>query len=341
MAPNFGNEVSSPIVAEESYEKLIPPQAAPRKYKYLYANMIYFTYWHIAGLYGIYLAITTAKWATIILAYLLFVAGEIGITAGAHRLWAHKSYKAKLPLQILLMLFNSTAFQNSVITWVKDHRMHHKYSDTDADPHNATRGFFYSHVGWLMVKRHPEAIKRGKSLDMSDIYNNPVLKFQKKYAIPLITTVAFVLPTIIPMYFWDESFNVAWHMTMLRYIINLNTIFLVNSVAHMWGYKPYDKNIAPTQNYIATFATLGEGFHNYHHAFPWDYRASELGNNYLNLTTKFIDFFAWIGWAYDLKTVPEDLLQKRMERTGDGTNLWGRGDKNMKKDYVKSTDVHE
>ncbi|XP_037296294.1 acyl-CoA Delta(11) desaturase-like [Manduca sexta] len=341
MLPNFGNEVSSPIVAEESYEKLIPPQAAPRKYKYLYANMIYFAYWHIAGLYGIYLAITTAKWATIILAYLLFVAGNISLTAGAHRLWAHKSYKAKLPLQILLMLFSSIGFQNTVFTWVKDHRMHHKYSDTDADPHNATRGFFYSHVGWLMVKRHPEAIKRGKSLDMSDIYNNPVLKFQKKYAIPLITTVAFVLPTIIPMYFWDESLNVAWHMTMLRYIIGLNTIFLVNSFAHMWGYKPYDKNIAPTQSYIATLATLGEGFHNYHHAFPWNYRASELGNNYLNLTTKFIDFFAWIGWAYDLKSVPEDLLQKRMERTGDGTNLWGRGDKNMKKDHVKPTDVHE
>lgn len=106
--------------------------------------------------------------------------GELGVTAGAHRLWSHKSYKAKLPLQIILMVLNSIAFQNSAIDWIRNHRTHHKYSDTDADPHNASRGFFYSHIGWLLVKKHPETIRRGKTVDLSDIYNNPVLRFQKK-----------------------------------------------------------------------------------------------------------------------------------------------------------------
>lgn len=78
------------------------------------------------------------------------------------------------------MVMNSVAFQNSIIEWVRDHRLHHKYSDTDADPHNATRGFFYSHVGWLLVRKHEQVKKKGKVMDMTDICENPVLKFQKK-----------------------------------------------------------------------------------------------------------------------------------------------------------------
>lgn len=111
---------------------------------------------------------------------MLLVVSEIGITAGAHRLWAHRTYKAKLPLQIILLIFNSIAFQNTAIHWVRDHRLHHKHSDTDADPHNATRGFFYSHMGWLLVKKHKEVLKHGKQLDLSDVYNNPLLQFQKR-----------------------------------------------------------------------------------------------------------------------------------------------------------------
>nr|AAM28483.2 acyl-CoA desaturase HassLPAQ [Helicoverpa assulta] len=320
---------STTVLSEEKEPTLthLVPQASPRKYQIVYPNLITFGYWHIAGLYGLYLCFTSAKWATILFSYILFVLAEIGITAGAHRLWAHKTYKAKLPLELLLMVFNSIAFQNSAIDWVRDHRLHHKYSDTDADPHNASRGFFYSHVGWLLVRKHPEVKKRGKELNMSDIYNNPVLRFQKKYAIPFIGAVCFALPTMIPVYFWGETWSNAWHITMLRYIMNLNVTFLVNSAAHIWGNKPYDAKILPAQNVAVSVATGGEGFHNYHHVYPWDYRAAELGNNSLNLTTKFIDFFAAIGWAYDLKTVSEDMIKQRIKRTGDGTDLWGHEQK--------------
>lgn len=72
---------------------------------------------------------------------------------------------------------------------------------------------------------------------------------------------------------------------------------------------------------------MGEGWHNYHHTFPWDYKTAELGKYSVNFTVMFIDFFAWLGWAYDLKTVPQDLIKKRVERTGDGSHeLWGWGD---------------
>lgn len=95
---------------------------------------------------------------------------------------------------------------------------------------------------------------------------------------------------------------------------------MVNSVAHMWGWKPYDKGISPRQNISVVLATLGEGFHNYHHVFPHDYRTGELGN-VLNFTTSFIDFCAWLGLAYDRRSVPDDVVKKRMMRTGDGCDL--------------------
>ncbi|XP_072943232.1 acyl-CoA Delta(11) desaturase-like [Epargyreus clarus] len=334
MAPNIKASAADTKALEDleiedegQLEKLVAPQAGPRKYHIIYTNIITFAYGHLAAIYGFYLCFTSAMWSTIFFNWALFVLAAIGVTAGAHRLWTHRAYKAKMPLQIILMVMNSLAFQNSAITWIRDHRMHHRYSDTDADPHNATRGFFYSHVGWLLVKKHPEVHRRGKFLDMSDIYANPVLRFQKKYAIPFIGCVCFFLPTIIPIYFWGETLNNAWHVVMFRYVMNLHITFMVNSVAHLFGTKPYDKNISPVQSLIVSFAAFGEGFHNYHHVYPWDYRTAELGNNWLNLSTKFIDFFAWIGWAYDLKTVPVEVAMARALRTGDGTNKWGWGNK--------------
>lgn len=104
----------------------------------------------------------------------------LGITVGAHRLWSHRSYKAKIPFESLLLIFNTMAFQNHVIEWARDHRCHHKWTDTDADPHNTHRGFFFSHMGWLMMKKHPKIREMGAKLDMSDLENNPLLAFQKK-----------------------------------------------------------------------------------------------------------------------------------------------------------------
>jgi len=71
-------------------------------------------------------------------------------------------------------------FQNDICEWARDHRVHHKFSETDADPHNATRGFFFSHVGWLLVRKHPDVKEKGKAVDMSDLETDPLIRFQKK-----------------------------------------------------------------------------------------------------------------------------------------------------------------
>ncbi len=193
----------------------------------------------------------------------------MGITAGAHRLWCHRSYKANLPLRIILMVLNTMALQNDIYEWSRDHRVHHKYSETDADPHNSNRGFFFAHMGWLLCKKHPQVIEKGKTIDMSDIWNDPVVRFQRRFYFPLITIFCFIVPALIPYYFWKENIMVAFFTcSMYRYCFVLHVTWFVNSWAHLAGKHPYDKNIKPAENMGVVVATFGEGYHNYHHVFP-------------------------------------------------------------------------
>lgn len=183
-----------------------------------------------------------------------------GITAGVHRLWSHRAYKAKWPLRLMLMIFNTIAFQDCVIHWARDHRVHHKFFDTDADPHNATRGFFFSHVGWLMTKKHPDVKEAGKKVDISDLKADPFLRFQRDYWAIIMPLCCFVLPTVIPTFYWGESWTNAWFFSAcFRYAFVLNITWCVNSVAHIWGHKPYDKSITPAQNISVAVFALGEG----------------------------------------------------------------------------------
>jgi len=201
--------------------------------------------------------------------------------------------------------------------------------------------FFFSHVGWLLCKKHPAVVEKGKGLDISDLLADPVLSFQRKYYMILMPLACFILHTIAPMYFWNESFSSAFFVaTMFRWTFVLNATWLVNSAAHMWGSKPYDVHINPSQNPFVAALTSGEGWHNYHHAFPWDYKTAELGDYGLNSTTLFIDLFAKIGWAYDLKSVSKEIIKTRVERTGDGTHAtWGWGDKDQNNTEVKHATI--
>ncbi|XP_011151497.2 acyl-CoA Delta(11) desaturase [Harpegnathos saltator] len=332
MAPNITRAPTEVFFEEETVAELQPIEKKPKYVsRIVWRNVVIFSYLHIASLYGIYLAFTSAKWATVIFAFFLYQMTGLGITAGAHRLWAHRSYKAKWPLRLLLVILNTIAFQDAAIDWARDHRVHHKFSETDADPHNSNRGFFFAHVGWLLLRKHPDVKEKGKVIDISDLKSDPILMFQKKYYALLMPLMCFILPTVIPVVCWNETWTNAYFIpTILRYIFTLNVTWLVNSAAHFFGNKPYDKYINPSQNKSVAIMALGEGWHNYHHVFPWDYKTSEYGNYTFNITTAFIDFFAKIGWAYDLKSTSEDMVKKRVERTGDGSHdLWGWGDKDQ------------
>ncbi|XP_049868596.1 acyl-CoA Delta-9 desaturase-like [Pectinophora gossypiella] len=319
---------------------VVPASAKIREWHIVWKNVIIYTLLHIAAVYGGYLFFFEAKWATCAFAYMLYIMSGLGITAGVHRLWSHKAYKANLPLRVILALFNTIAFQDAVLHWARDHRMHHKYSETDADPHNATRGFFFSHVGWLMVKKHPEIKAKAHTIDISDLLADPVLTFQKKYYFILMPLCCFILPTIIPTLWGESIWNGFFVAAIFRFIYVLNVTWLVNSAAHMFGSKPYDKNIKPVENKTLSVLVLGEGFHNFHHTFPWDYKSSELGDYSLNFTNLFLDIMTSIGWAYDLKSVSREAIRNRVKRTGDGSHdVWGWDDKDVPTEHKEMTTI--
>ncbi|CAM6032056.1 unnamed protein product, partial [Sphagnum compactum] len=282
----------------------------------IWFNVFWFTGLHIVAAYGAYLCFTDAKILTTLFAIFLYHVSLFGITAGVHRLWSHRAYKAVQPFRIILAICNSVAYQNSIYEWGRDHRVHHKYTETDADPVNSVRGFFFSHCGWLMCRKHPNVKRIGGKVDLSDMLADPVVAIQKKFYIPSVLIFCVLIPTLIPWYLWDESlWNAYFVCVVFRYIAALNSTWLVNSAAHMWGYRPYDINIAPAENHTVSALTLGEGFHNFHHTFPWDYSTSEWGWN-INLTTFILDQLAKIGWVYDRRYVTKDLIEKRKARTG-------------------------
>ncbi|XP_023313032.1 acyl-CoA Delta(11) desaturase-like [Anoplophora glabripennis] len=347
MAPN----ISTPTGVLHEYDeevdtKDIPPEVvetSDRKLELVWKNVIIFTCFHIVAVYGLYLMFTSAKIATSIFAVIMYQLGGLGITAGVHRLWSHRAYKANVPLRIILTIFNSIVYENSIIEWARDHRVHHKFSETDADPHNAKRGFFFAHVGWLLCRKHPEIKNKGKDIDISDLYEDSIIVFQDRYYMIVMPLACFIIPTLAPMYFWNETFVNAFCVNIFRYVFTLNATWLVNSAAHLYGQKPYDKYIYPSEHATVSFFALGEGWHNFHHTFPWDYKSSELGKYNANFSTAFINFFAKIGWATDLKTVSDDMVKKRVLRTGDGSHgIWGWGDKDQpKEDYNDALITHK
>lgn len=304
---------------------------------------------HVFGFFGIILLLQgKVLLSTIITTIILGELGGYGITIGGHRLWAHRTFKAKTPLKIILAICFSLAGQHSIWRWASWHRVHHKYVDTHADPHNSRRGFFYSHIGWLLMYDHDVFTPSLKKVDMSDLKKEPIVMWHKNNFVYLYLPTILILPTLIPWYFFGESLYNAFCVTAcLRYVLLSHRTFLVNSAAHMWGSQPYDKTIMPRENKFVSLVALGEGWHNYHHVFPWDYKTSELGLYRWNASTAIIDFFAWIGWAYDLKSVSHDIVMQRVKRTGDPEvhkhhpegGAWGWGDKDIPQENIQLTET--
>lgn len=284
------------------------------KMEIVWSNVVRFTLLHLMAMGGIYYA-SFVQQSTLWWHFCYYFVSALGITAGAHRLWSHRSYKANLPLRVLLVCLGSMAYENSIFEWVRDHRVHHKYTDTNADPHNSTRGFFFSHIGWLLVRKHPEVIAKGRALPLDDVRRDPVVMFQHRHKYAFMTVFTFLLPTVVPCALWGEGFMASYMLCVLRYCLVLHATWAVNSFAHMFGDRPYDKNINPSENPLVAIFAAGEGFHNFHHVFPCDYSTSEYGLR-LNLTTLFIQAMSRLGWAWDLRKMSPGTVEARKKRTG-------------------------
>lgn len=211
-------------------------------------------------------------------------------------------------------------------TWVRDHRLHHKYTETDADPHNSRRGAFFSHVGWLLTKKHPDVLVKGRTISNADILADPVIYYQKKYYLPLYLFFRLAFPIWILMHFFQITFGLACIGVFSMYITSLHITWFVNSAAHIFGDRPYNGKIQPRENPFVNWITLGEGFHNFHHTFPWDYGIAELGWEFYDPAKNFIELMAFLGLATNLKKASPELVRRTRERMGTSQGMSNNND---------------
>jgi len=285
----------------------------------LYGRCVFFFATHLLAVIGAYNASKHPSWAKLwIEAILGWMIGGFGITCGAHRLWSHRAYAAKMPFRIFLMLLNSFANQGTIYHWARDHRAHHKYTDTPADPHDTNRGFFFAHVGWLLVPKHPDIKTKGDTIPCHDLKADPVVMFQKRAEEMFMWNeiVSFVLPAFYGKLFYDDAWLGFVVHGMLRWILCLNATWCVNSVAHFFGDHKYNPAASARESWFTTIAAVGEGWHSYHHKYPYDYATSEFGADaQWNPSKIVIDIAAWLGQAYNLKRA-DQIARKDQAKMG-------------------------
>ncbi|KAJ3215684.1 hypothetical protein HK099_006243 [Clydaea vesicula] len=206
---------------------------------------------------------------TFLLAVAWYFLTGFGITVGYHRYWSHRTYDAIWPFQFFLMLAGSGAVQGSIKWWSRDHRAHHRFTDTDKDPYSAHKGLLWAHMGWMLFMK--EKKNHGK-VDISDLNKDFIVNFQEKFYPLLSVFMSFILPTLICGYFFNDYAGGFFYVGMTRQVFLHHSTFCINSLAHYMGEHNFDDRRSPRDNWITALITFGEGYHNFHHEFPSDYR---------------------------------------------------------------------
>lgn len=256
----------------------------------------------------------TYGWDWFIFGVFLFfyISTGMSITVGYHRLFSHKAFQAKWPVKLYVLLFGAAAFENSALWWSSEHRKHHKHVDTDDDPYDITKGFFWAHMGWLMFKLKPDSPMD----NVEDLKKDWLVSFQHKFVHPLSFLVSFGLPTLIGYLYAIYTNNLSPLAGALggllipgvaRVVMVQHATFCINSLCHMIGKRPYSTSHSARDSWIAAIFTMGEGYHNYHHEFQWDYRNG--------VKPWQLDPSKWIIWALSkigmtsgLKRVPNERI---------------------------------
>jgi stearoyl-CoA desaturase (delta-9 desaturase) len=236
---------------------------------------------------------------------MLFLSG-LAITAGNHRYYSHRSYECHLIVKVFYLLFGAAAIQNSVLCWASRHRSHHRFVDQEGDPHNIVKGFFWAYIGWIFYKDRPH-----RSFEnVPDLKADRLVMWQHRYYLPLGVGVGFILPFLIGFAFERPWGGLLWG-GLFRVVVFHHITFLGNATAHYLGSQSYCDENSSRDNWWLTFLTFGEGYHNFHHAFPGDYRSG-------------IAWYHWDPtkwWIYSLNLVG---LTWCLNRTAEGALLRAR-----------------
>jgi stearoyl-CoA desaturase (delta-9 desaturase) len=234
-----------------------------------WTNLLFLVLSPIAGIGGtiLYASRFGVQWWEPTLCLTLFFAIGLSIGSGYHRYFSHRAYECHPAVESVMLFFGAMALQNSALQWSRDHREHHRFVDTDRDPYNIKRGFLWAHILWIFYKQDPD-----RNFDaVPDLKRNPRVMWQHRYARVIGIGVGLGLPTLVGAFFGRPLGGLLWG-GFLRIVLVHHTTFFINSLAHMWGARPYSTENTARDNWFLAFFTHGEGFHNFHHAFPSDFR---------------------------------------------------------------------
>ena len=241
-----------------------------------------------------------------------YPATGMSITVGYHRLFSHKAFKASWPVKLFVLLFGAAAFENSALWWSSEHRKHHKHVDTDDDPYDITKGFFWAHMGWLMFKLKPSTPMD----NVQDLKKDGPIVWQDKWVHGIAFFMSFILPAGIGYLYAITTKNLTPVAGLLggllipgvaRVVMVQHATFCINSLCHMIGSRPYSTSHSARDSWIAAIFTMGEGYHNYHHEFQWDYR-NGVKSWQLDPSKWIIWMLSKFGLTNDLKRVPNERI---------------------------------
>ena len=250
-----------------------------------------------------YIATAGLGWPEAVTFLVLWIFTGLSVTAGYHRLFAHKTFQASWPVRLFFLVFGAGALENSILFWAADHRIHHAHVDEERDPYNITKGFWWAHIGWIFFDNEevPRSVVR-------DLEEDPLVRWQDRWYIPLGLFVAFGIPLIVGLL----TGNVLGCLLIggvLRVVVSHHGTFFINSLCHMVGRRPYSREHSARDSPIMAVLAFGEGYHNYHHSFPFDYRNG--------VKVWQFDPAKWIIWtlsrlglARDLRRAPEAAVLK-------------------------------
>jgi len=261
----------------------------------MYPSAIPFVLVHLACLAAIWTGITWTAFAICIILYWLRI---FAIGAGYHRYFSHRAYATGRSFQFILAVLSQSSMQKSILWWAAKHRHHHLHSDTEEDVHSPRhKGFFYSHVGWIFARRHDAT----DLVKVADFTCFPELMWLHKYElVPPIVLAVICLALggwsgLVVGFFWS---------TVLVY----HGTFCINSLAHVRGRKRYVTGDDSRNNWLLAFFTMGEGWHNNHHAYQ---SSARQGFRWWEIDCTFylLRMLAWFRVIWDLKTPPRQVIR--------------------------------
>ena len=224
------------------------------------------------------------------LVVLYWLTACLGVTLGYHRLLAHRSFVVPQWLERFFATCGALSVQRGPIDWVGLHRQHHKFADTDRDPHDSRKGFWWCHFGWMLLVSPNDRCIPSYSKDLKDPYYTWLNNW-------------FLVPQILlalTLYLIGGWGCVLWGIP-LRLVLVYHATWLVNSATHFWGVRRFDTGDDALNNWWVALVTFGEGFHNNHHAYPHSAKQGYI--NEIDLTWQHIRLLMWAGLATRVKGV--------------------------------------